>query len=231
MRAVQKIQKHEDGHRKRVCEKLINNGHENLYDYETVELMLFLIFKRKDTKPLAKILIQKFKTIDGILNASKDELLSIDGIGESTFRSLQIIKAIVIATLKSKITKRNTIDCFDDVINYCKVNMKNLTAEEFRIIFLNGINEVISDEVVQRGSIDSVDIYPREIVKKCIEKGAKSFILVHNHPSGDPTPSPNDIYATKKIKSAAELFNINLFDHIIIGGDRYISFKNLLILK
>jgi DNA repair protein RadC len=219
------------GHRQRACEKLIHNGHETMFDYEIIELMLFLVFKRMDTKPLAKLLIDTFGSIDKVLNASKKELLSIPGVGAQAFNAIKIIDAVVKSSLKSKILNKNTIECFEDVVKYCKVNMKNLISEEFRILFLNGMNEVIQDEIVQKGSVDAVNVYPREIVRRCIENGAKGFIMVHNHPSGDPTPSANDIYTTKKIKEAADIFNIDLQDHIIIGGDKYISFRSLRIIK
>jgi DNA repair protein RadC len=225
------LKKHQDGHRTRARNKLINSGHQNLCDYEIVELMLFLIFRRKDVKPLAKTLINKFKTIDKILDAHTEELLKIEGIGESSVHAIKIINGIVKASLKSKIVNTSTIECFDDVIDYCKVNMKNLVSEELRAIFLNSINRVVADDIVQNGDIDSVNICPRNIIKKCLNHGAKAVILVHNHPSGDPTPSVHDVYTTKKIVDALNVFDIKLHDHIIIGGDRYISFKTLNLLE
>lgn len=219
--------KHQGGHRKRACNKLINNGVDSLYDYEIVELLLFLIFKRKDVKPLAKELLEKFKTIDRILNASENELLEIKGIGKSTVTAIKIVNSIAIASLKSKIIKRDHINCFDDVINYCKLNMKYLVSEELRVLFLNSINEILADEVLQKGDIDSVDVYPRNITKRSLDLGAKGIILVHNHPSGDPTPSADDIYTTNLIRKALKIFDIKLQDHIIIGGDRFISFSAL----
>jgi len=219
--------KHQEGHRKRACNKLINNGVDSLYDYEIVELLLFLIFKRKDVKPLAKELLEKFKTIDRILNASEEELLEIKGIGKSTVTAIKIVNSIAIASLKSKIIKKDHINCFDDVINYCKLNMKYLVSEELRVLFLNSINEILADEVLQKGDIDSVDVYPRNITKRSLDLGAKGIILVHNHPSGDPTPSADDIYTTNLIRKALKIFDIKLQDHIIIGGDRFISFSAL----
>jgi DNA repair protein RadC len=198
-----------------------------MLDYEVVELMLFLVFKRQDTKPIAKALIEKFGTIDRILSASKEDLLSVHGVGEGAVYAIKIIDTVLKAALQSKIIKKSIIECFDDVLKYCKTNMKHLTSEEFRILFLNGVNEVIGDEVIQKGTVDSVGICPREIVKRCIEKGAKGFIIVHNHPSGDPTPSVNDVYVTKRIKKAADVFGIDLHDHIIIGDNKYISFRTL----
>ncbi len=224
---VLKIKQHNEGHRKRACDKLISLGYEKLYDYEIVELMLFLIFKRKDVKPIAKDLLQRFGTIDKILNAPKSELIKIDGIGESSINAIKIINGVILASLKSKILKKDHLKCSEDVINYCKLNMKNLISEELRVIFFNAINEVIADEILQKGDVDSVDIYPRSIAKRCLELGAKGVIIVHNHPSGDPTPSKDDVYATRKISEALDVFNISFQDHIIIGGDKFISFKSL----
>ncbi|MDR2459146.1 MAG: DNA repair protein RadC [Holosporales bacterium] len=216
-----------EGHRKRAKHKLSTIGHNSLLDYEIVELMLFLIFKRKDVKQLAKILIERFKTIDGILNATKHQLLGVEGVGPSTVDAIKIIDSVVKSSLKSRIMKRDSIECFDDVIAYCKANMKHLVAEELRVIFLNASNCVIADETLQEGNIESVIVSPRNIIGRCIDNGAKGIILVHNHPSGDPTPSANDVYTTKRLKEAARLLEVDIIDHIIIGGDRYISFKSL----
>ncbi|MDR1488318.1 MAG: DNA repair protein RadC [Holosporales bacterium] len=219
------------GHRQRLFQKLNNNTRDSLHDYEIVEMMLFLIFKRKDTKILAKILLQKFGSVNGILDANKQSMLEIDGIGEKAYNSLQIISAVMKQYSREKIVKRHILECFDDVIKYCKFNTIHLKHEELRIIFLNGSSFIVGDEVVQRGTIDTVEIYNREVVKKCIEVGAKCIILVHNHPSGDPTPSVNDIFCTKKIAEACEVFNIKILDHIIVGGNKHISFKSLLLLR
>ena len=219
------------GHRQRLYKRLIESGSNSLLDYEIIEIMLFLVFKRQDTKSIAKALISRFGSIHKILSAPKKDILSIDGLGESTFFAFKIIEAVIKSTLKSKILKRNTIDCFDDVVKYCQNDMKFLIAEELHIIFLNTINEIISDQTLNKGTIDHVNITPREIVRKCIEVGAQGFILIHNHPSGDPTPSLNDISLTKKIKEASDVFGITLFDHVIIGGNRHISFKKLALIK
>ena len=227
---TQLVNKYYKGHRKRAKERLIKFGIETLRDYEIVELMLFLIFKRKDVKPIAKRLLNRFGTIDGILNATFQELTKIEGIGISAFNAIKIINGIVIAAVKSKVIKKKHINCFEDVISYCKLNMKYLVAEELRVLFLNTVNEIMADEVIQKGDLNTVSIYPRMIVKRCIELGANGVILVHNHPSGDPTPSSDDVFTTDKIYKALETLDISLQDHIIIGGDRFVSFKALGIL-
>lgn len=215
------------GHRKRVVHKLLSYGSDFFSDYEIVELMLFLIFKRKDTKQLAKHLLFKFKNINNILNAEDTDLLKIKGIGVSTCNAFKIINTIVKNSLKTKIQNQNVIMCFADIVSYCSNIMKHLVYEEFHVILLDLKNTIIKDIVLQKGTIDTVEIYPREVVKECIKAGAKSIILVHNHPSGDTIPSANDIYTTKKINEAISIFNIILFDHIIIGKDKYTSFRDL----
>ena len=226
-----KLKNYNIGHRQRIIGKLKHNGYEQFEDYEIVELMLFLIFKRKDTKPIAKMLLERFKTIENILNASDEELMKIQGIGQSTCNALKIINNITKYLLKSRIINHNVISCFTDVINYLQTNMKDLTNEEVRVLLLNNKNIIIDDILIQKGSTDYVEIYPQEILKHCISKCAKSIILIHNHPSGDPTPSTNDIYITNKIQEATNVFNITLFDHIIIGGKKYISFRTLNLLN
>jgi DNA repair protein RadC len=218
------------GHRRRICSKLQKNDIETFHDYEIVEMLLFLAFKRKDTKALAKILLKKFGTLNGILEADRQALLSIHGIGQNVYNTLQIIKAVIKATLKDKILQKDAVECFEDVVLYCKMNTRQLVREELRVIYLNGMGYIIGDEVIQKGTVDTVELYTREIIRQCIKVGAKGIILVHNHPSDDPTPSTNDIICTKKMKEACEIFSINLLDHIIIGGEKYISLKKLLIL-
>ena len=215
------------GHRQRAREKLLKFGADSLRDYEIVELMLFLIFKRKDVKPLAKMLIERFQTVDKILSAPLSELTKVDGIGKTSAEAIKIINGIFVSAVKSRLTKKKHLNCFEDVISYCKLNMKNLIAEELRVIFLNAIGEIIEDEIVQKGDVNAVKIYPRLIARRCLELGASGIILIHNHPSGDPTPSREDVFTTKQISKALSIFEITLQDHIIIGGDRFISFKSL----
>jgi DNA repair protein RadC len=217
------------GHRKRVLDRLKHDSY--IFKHEVIEMMLFLIFKRKDTKSLAKTLLKKFGSINGLLAAEKEEILAIDGLGETSYNVMQIIKAIVKEASKEQFMNKNILDCFDDVIRYCQTNMTYLRNEEFRIIFMNGAKHVICDEVIHRGTVDSLNVCCREIVKKCIQVGAKSVILVHNHPSLDPTPSADDILFTREIEAACAVFNIKVLDHIIVGGGRHVSFKNLLLLS
>lgn len=218
------------GHRQRLYSKLNENGYDTLQDYEVVEMLLFLIFKRKDTKPIAKRLIERFESVDRILSASKEELMEIDGIGEGTYNSIKIVDMVLKACVKKKIEKKDVINCFNDVIEYCKIHMKNIKNEELRVIFIDSSNHIIGDKVMQKGTVDSVHIYPREILKKCLDYGAKGIILIHNHPSGDVTPSESDILSTKRLIESCNVFDVKLIDHIITGGDHYSSFRALKII-
>jgi DNA repair protein RadC len=218
------------GHRQRLIKKLIDHGSESFYEYEILEMLLYLIFKRQDTKSIAKELLAKFGSISDVLNASRDDLMQIKGIGKSTYTAFQIIMAALKAYLKNSIASKKVIYCFEDVVKYCQIGMKNLKKEELKIIFLNIVNEIIHDEVFQKGTLTKVNLCPREIVKKCIERGAKSIILIHNHPSGDPTPSAEDIFNTAKIAEACSVFGIDLRDHIIIGDGTHVSFRRLRLL-
>lgn len=225
--AVTSAKPHYTGHRQRLMQKLHKNGYEQFADYEIIEMMLFLIFKRKDTKPLAKQLLEKFKSLDGILNADVNSLSEISGVGNATCNALKIINMLVKASLKSQLYILPVIHCFSDVINYAKIHMNNLLYEEVRVICLNSKNYIIDDKIIQRGSINSVTLYPREIIKLCLQSGATGLIIIHNHPSGDPTPSLNDQYTTNKLLQACNVLDINLLDHIIVANGNYVSFKAL----
>ncbi len=215
------------GHRRRILAKLNKHGYEHFADYEIVEMMLFLIFKRKDTKPLAKKLLERFGNLAGILNANAQTLLEIEGAGIAVCDGIRIINMLIKSALKSTIYNAQSITCLNDIIDYAKIHMVNLTCEEARIICLNNKNCVLDDRVLQRGSIDSVSIYPREIIKICLLNNARSFILLHNHPSGDATPSLNDQYTTNKLAEACNIIGISFLDHIIIANEQFTSFRAL----
>jgi DNA repair protein RadC len=215
------------GHRQRVIDKLISGGIESFMDYQILEMLLFLVFKRCDTRTIAKTLLNKFGSIDRVLNAQENELMEVDGIGQSTYRAFKIISAVVSTCLRSRVVSRNVLDCFDETVKYCKFNMRHLSSEELRVIFLNSKKEVIDDKVVQCGTTNGVSVYPREIAKLCICKNAESIILVHNHPSGDPLPSPDDIVNSLRVREACDVLNIQIQDHLIIGDEECVSLKKL----
>jgi DNA repair protein RadC len=221
---------HYIGHRKRVRARLINTGAEKFSDYELLELMLFSVIPRKDVKPLAKKLLEKFKTITNLINADRDRLLTTDGSSESLYISFAIVRELINRVLKQKIINQNIIASWGALLDYLKFTMSGIKVEQFRILFLNKKNILISDEVVSQGTIDQAAIYPREIIKRALFNEASSIILVHNHPSGSPEPSKADIDATHKIIEVCKTVNILVHDHLIIGHNKYYSFKSHMLL-
>lgn len=218
------------GHRKRVVKKLVEHGHQGLQSYELLEMLLFLILKRVDTKPIAKELIEKFGCIRHVLKASKKDLMSVRGVGEKVYNSLKIIESVVCESLKSEFVKKPILKCIDDVIEYCKFNMATLVREDLVIIFLDASGEVIEEKIFRDGANNRISANHREIIESCLDVGARGLLLIHNHPSGDVTPSTDDIYTTIKLNDACSVLNIQLYDHIIIGKNSYASFKRLKIL-
>lgn len=215
------------GHRQRILNKLRTKGSDQFTDYEIIELMLFLIFKRRDTKLLAKQLLIEFKSLDKILTAPDNKLLQIDGIGQSTIDAFKIIRTIIIANSQTKIERKNIMHCYYDVIEFCRSSLTGLHTEVLKILSLNKNFEIIDISTLQTGTIDSVSIYPREILKYCITCSASAFIMVHNHPSGNPSPSSKDLEITKLIQRAAGILGITLFDHIIVSDNSSSSFRSM----
>ena len=217
---------HHIGHRDRLRARFLN-APDSLPDYELLELLLFMAIPRKDVKPLAKLLIDRFQNINGVLNASLTDLQNIKGISENTAIGLKTIQAAGLRLLKQNMMDRPLLNNWQRLIEYCEAAMANENREHFRIIFLNKKNEVIADEVQQSGTVDHTPAYPREIMKRALEVGATALILVHNHPSGDPTPSDADVTLTKQIIAAAKPFDIVIHDHLIISRNGSQSFKTL----
>ncbi len=213
------------GHRQRVKDKFLNSGSSSFSDYELLELLLTSIIPRKDVKPLAKDLIEKFKTFAGVINAKEKELEQIKGIGTTTTTIFKIINASILRVLNNELTKNPVISNGNELINYYKINIGLKDIEEFHILYLDSKCKLIKDETHSTGSINSSSVYPREILKGIIETGANSIILLHNHPSGDPTPSESDIVITQKIKYAINSIDVILNDHLIISKNNYYSFK------
>ena len=215
-----------------MIDKLIENGEESMADYEMVELILFLCLSRKDTKPIAKDLISKFKTVHGVITASTSELCTIEGIAETTARNIKIIEASVnhsrLTGLKS--SDKSALDNWAKLIEYCNGKMAHLKTEQFRILFLDAKMRLIKDEVQQKGTISHTSVYPREVAKRAMELDASGIVLVHNHPSGDPTPSRSDITMTKKVAEATESIGVTVHDHVIIGTDGHTSLRGIKLL-
>jgi DNA repair protein RadC len=218
---------HYHGHRDRLRNRFRENGDTALADYELLELILFRLIPRRDTKPVAKALLDRFGTLAAVFGAPLPLLIEINGIGESVATDLRLIGAVAHRTLKSGIRNKTVLGSWSAVIEYCHAAMAHEVTEQFRILFLDKRNQLIADEIQQRGTIDHTPVYPREVVKRALELSATALILVHNHPSGDPTPSRADIDMTHLIISTAKPLGIAVHDHIIIGKDGHASLKGL----
>lgn len=215
------------GHRKRLREKLLSGGGPTFADYEILEMLLFLSMPRGDTKPIAKQMLNRFKTLCNVLYADDMAIKEVAGVGDTTISVLKLIRELLVRVSRNKIQGLDVMSSFSDVVEYCQKTMSNLTVEEFHVLFLNTKNHLISDEIHQRGTIDKSAVYSREVIKRALELGASALILVHNHPSGDPEPSTNDILVTKAICEAGGLFNIRILDHIIVGKYQNVSLKSI----
>ena len=196
-------------------------------DYELLELTLFAVIPRRDTKPLAKALLARFGSFAEVIAAPLPRLMEIKGVGEAVANHLKIIDAAARRLAQTKVIKRPALSSWAALIDYCTAAMARETAEQFRVLFLDRKNVLVADEVQNRGTIDHTPVYPREIVKRALEHAASAIILVHNHPSGDPTPSRADIDMTREIEKAAKALGIAVHDHLVIGRSGHASFKSL----
>jgi DNA repair protein RadC len=216
------------GHRDRLRARLRESGEEALPDYELFELMLFAIIPRMDTKPVAKSLLDEFDgNFAALLAAPRERLKAISGVGDGVADHIALIRAILSRTAKQKAVVRETLSSWSALVDYCTKKMANEINEQFRVLFLDRKNKLLKDEVQSRGTVDHTPVYTREVVKRALDLGASAIILVHNHPSGDPTPSTADIEMTKEIAQAARVFGISVHDHLIIGKNRHASLKQL----
>lgn len=212
-------------HRTRLRERFLNGGAAALPDYEILELILFRAIPRRDVKPLARQLIETFGDFNTIISAPVQRLLDVKGVGKSVVTELKIIEAAAHRLSQSKIIRHHVISSWDALINYCHTTMSHRETEQFRVFFLDRKNVLIADEEQAKGTVDHVPVYPREVVKRALELNASALILVHNHPSGDPTPSDADIAVTKQIQDAANALGLVLHDHIIVGKSNEVSFR------
>jgi len=220
------VEKLKKGHRSRLKKKYFEKGIDILLDYEILELLLSYSIIRKDCKPLAKQLLKKYKKLSNVLNIDTDELLKENGLGKETALFLKFIKDIhKIYLRETKLQKQIYINSSKELFDYLRLDLQNEQEEVFKVVFLNTQNKFIKEEELFRGTIDKNYIYPREIVKKILNYNAKSVIFVHNHPSGIVKPSKADIEITKKMQITLETLDINVLDHIIIGGNDYFSFS------
>ena len=215
------------GHRERLRDRFMRGGDKALPDYEMLELVLFNAIARRDTKPLAKELIARFGTFSEVVSAPETRLREIKGVSDRVITELKLVRAAALRLMQGQIMERKVLSSWDQVVAYCRAAMAYEVREQFRILFLDKKNNLIADEMQQQGTVDHTPVYVREVVKRALELSATAIILVHNHPSGDPTPSRADIDMTKMIIDAAKPLGVLVHDHIIVGRDRVASFKGL----
>ncbi len=213
-------------HRQRLRERFMTGGAAAMPDYEMLELILFRSIPRRDVKPLARALLDEFGDFNRVLSATPEKLARVKGIGDAVLADLKIVEAAAHRMARAKVMKRHVISSWDAVLDYCHTTMAHRDTEQFRVLFLDVKNTLIADEEQAKGTIDHVPVYPREVAKRALELNASALILVHNHPSGDPTPSQSDIDMTGKIQDACGALGITLHDHLIIGKQRELSFRS-----
>jgi len=213
------------GHRKRLRNKFQKSGFDGLHDYEQIELLLTYAVPVKDVKPVAKLLIKKFKNISGLLDASYEELKEIKGLGDSSVTLIKFVRALLTKYSEEQMFSSQIINSPEKVFEFSKLKIGSNKNESLMAIFLNTKNMVIRYEIVSEGSIDSVAVYPRRIIELALKYNASGLIIVHNHPSGDPSPSTSDNELTKELKNISESMDIRLLDHIIVSKKNYYSFS------
>ena len=218
---------HYAGHRARLRERFLKSGGEALADYELLELLLFQALPRGDTKPLAKALIGRFGSYAEVLSADADALREVSGVGDAVVAALKTVRAAALRLMHDELMEKPVLSSWQALIDYCRAAMAREKTEQFRLLYLNRKNVLIADEVQQRGTVDQTAVYPREVVKRALELGATAIIMVHNHPSGDPTPSRGDIDMTNEVKEAGEKLGIVLHDHIVVARGGASSFKSM----
>jgi len=215
------------GHRERLRARFLSGGAAAMPDYELMELTLFAAVPRRDVKPLAKALIARFGSFAEAIAAPRERILEVEGASDSVATHLKIVEAAALRLAKTQLLGQPVLASWPALIDYCAAAMARAPNEEFRVLFLDRKNALIADEVQSTGTIDHTPVYPREIVKRALEVGATAIILVHNHPSGDPTPSRADIAMTREVADAAKALRIVVHDHVIVGRSGHASFKAL----
>jgi DNA repair protein RadC len=218
---------HYYGHRERLRRRFREAGADALSDYELLELLLFRALPRRDVKPLAKALLERFGSFAEAVSASQARLAEVKGLGDAAITELKIVQAAASRLLRGAVKKRPVLSSWSTVLDYCRTAQAFADREQFRVLFLDKRNQLIADELQQIGTVDHTPVYPREVVKRALELSATAIILVHNHPSGDPTPSRADIQMTQQIIAVAQPLGIDVHDHIIVGKEGHASLKGL----
>ncbi|MEO1292877.1 MAG: DNA repair protein RadC [Pseudomonadota bacterium] len=221
---------HRHGHRDRLRTRFRQGGPGAVADYELLELILFRAIPRRDVKPLAKKLLARFKSLSAVLSAEPESLREIGGLGEAAITEFKIVAAAAQHMTRATLTDRPLLTNWSSLIEYCRAHMAHGSVEEFRVLFLDKKNVLIADEAQTRGTVDQVAVYPREVLRRALALNASAIIMVHNHPSGDPTPSKADIVMTKAVQATLTSVGIALHDHVVIGSAGAASFKSLKLL-
>ena len=215
------------GHRSRLRQRFLEGGHGPMPEYELLELLLFNAVERIDVKPLAKALLAAFGDLNGVVAASEHRLLQVPGASERVHLQLRIVEAFAHRMARAKVMARCAISSWGELMSYCRTVMAHRDTEQFRILFLDRKNVLIADEAQARGTVDHVPVYPREVARRALELNASALILVHNHPSGDPSPSEADIEMTGQIELACQAIGVVVHDHVVIGRGAEASFRSL----
>lgn len=213
-------------HRARLRERFMEGGAAAMPDYELLELLLFRSIPRRDVKPIARALLDEFGDFNRVLTAGTDRLATVEGVGDAVITELKIVEAAGQRMARAKVLRRHVISSWDAVLDYCHTTMAHRETEQFRVLYLDRKNILIADEEQARGTVDHVPVYPREVAKRALALNASALILVHNHPSGDPTPSEADIAMTERVNAACNALGLTLHDHLIIGKSRELSFRS-----
>ncbi|MBU6497789.1 MAG: DNA repair protein RadC [Rhodospirillales bacterium] len=214
-----------DGHRARLCEKLLGRGPDALADYELLEMLLFFAFKKGDTKPLAKALINRFGSFAAVLAAPQAGLMQARGLGTYSVAALKLVQAAALRLARAELLDQPVLNNWDRLMDYLTAVLARERVEQFRVLFLDPCNRLLADEAQARGTVNHTPVYPREVVKRALELYATAIILVHNHPSGDPSPSREDVAMTREVRQAAAALEIVLHDHVIVGNGRWTSLR------
>jgi DNA repair protein RadC len=214
-----------EGHRARMRARLLSAGPDALADHEMLEMILFLALPRRDTKPIARALMTRFGSFAATIAAPLQDLRGTEGLGESGVAALKAVQAAALRLVRAEVMNQPVLDNWDRLMEYLNAMLARERVEQFRVLFLDNRNRLVADEAQARGTVNHTPVYPREVVKRALELQATGLILVHNHPSGDPTPSSADLQMTQEVKRAAEALSLLLHDHVVVGNGRWLSFR------
>lgn len=215
------------GHRERLRTRFLEGGPGAMPEYELLELLLFNAVPKIDVKPLAKRLLATFGDLNGVIAASEHRVLQVEGTDRWVWLQLRLVDAFAQRMAQGRVLQREVVSSWDALIAYCRTAMAHRETEQFRVLFLDRKNIVIADEALGRGTVGHVPVYPREVAKRALELNASALILIHNHPSGDPTPSPEDIAVTARVVDACAAIDVSVHDHIVVGKETEVSFRSL----